>query len=103
MWFDLRSFVGDSKEYKIFFPDSSWLYKPIKGELDTSFINKNIRTLDINLAKYLDEFRQLFVYKFNVLDTLQNYQSRHKLLILEQYKDTVMLDKSISLKLIVTS
>lgn len=103
IWADKSSLTGYNFTNKIYYPDSSWVTRTDKVLLDSNFTKRNLRIIDKEFAELLDQYRQLFKYRFYILDTIQYKHSLYHLLILEQYWNIVSIDKSTSLRIIVSS
>jgi hypothetical protein len=102
MWYDINTITAGNKEYKIFFLSKEWIESQKKVALDSNFIKKNIKTIDINLINDSDQYGQITNYKMYILDTLKIEQHRNHIIILEQVDD-VLLGERYSLKLIIVS
>jgi hypothetical protein len=102
-WIDSCSFISDSKAYKIYYLDSSWIKALKKMTYDSAFIARNLKIIDKTLADKLDSFRQFYSYRFSLLDTLRIENSRTHLLVLEEYHDTVSNERYSSLNLLICS
>jgi hypothetical protein len=89
MWKDIDSLVNHSKNFQIYYCDSSWL-KRSKHYLDSNFINTNLFKLDYLLADEIEALKSIGIkstYDFYILDTLKRDSQNDFLLILEKYKD----------------
>jgi hypothetical protein len=88
IWKDIDSLVNHSKNFQIYYFDSSWLTRS-KHCLDSNFINANLFKLDSELADGIEALKSIGIkitYDFYILDTLKRDARNNFLLILERYK-----------------
>jgi len=104
VWNDLDSLSNFSKDYKLFYLDSSWNNKATRI-LDSNFIKDNRAQIDEFLPKGKVLNEQGFQYNFYIIDTLQTDNNVDFILIFGKYLyafDPVVLNQT-HLFLIATS
>jgi hypothetical protein len=98
MWKDADSLINETTGNKVYYFDSTFLKRYHETKSDTSFVNKNLKFIDGEIA----EFKQFYSYQIGILDTIRNEQSHLFILIHEKNQgEAGVLSKASSIKLIV--
>jgi len=96
VWKDIDSLTNFSKEYKLFYLDSTWNKKTTRI-VDSNFIKANSDKIDDFLPKGQILNEQGFHYNFFILDTLKKEKNVDYILILGKYLyavDPVVLNQT---------
>jgi hypothetical protein len=84
VWKDLDSLTNHSKDYKIYYLDSSWLERR-SYPLDSNFIKTNLFLIDHDLNTGIKPIGPGFKYEFYLLDTLKKENFGYFILVIEKY------------------
>jgi len=82
MWYGSDSLLNELSGNKVYYLDQPTIQKGLKNHLDTTFVFDNLSVLNAELI----EFKQIFTYKFYVVDTIKRVLNRFVIVVLEQYE-----------------